>query len=171
MWVLCLRWKEGGGVLNCLHCSALALLLHSAIMWPIQEPRTERKKKKKKRGLCGIFLNQKRWHPSAILGAKSGSAGRRRGGGGGGRRWWWWGGGSQCGTPEKKLASGLCEPPGAPFSITIGSGAMPTSELPSHIEKRERSIVRGGAREKKRCEKQMCGGGGGERVALNPTHF
>lgn len=59
------------------------------------------------------------------------------------------GGGSQCGTPEKKLASGLCEPPGAPFSITIGSGAMPTSELPSHIEKRERSIVRGGAREKK----------------------
>lgn len=65
------------------------------------------------------------------------------GGGGGG------GGGSQCGTPEKKLASGLCEPPGAPFSITIGSGAMPTSELPSHIEKRERSVVRGGARKKK----------------------
>lgn len=64
------------------------------------------------------------------------------GGGGGGRLSVWH-------PTEKKLASGLCEPPGAPFSITIGSGAMPTSELPSHIEKRERSVVRGGARKKK----------------------
>lgn len=39
--------EGGGGFLNCLHCSALALLLHSAIMWPIQEPRTEREREKK----------------------------------------------------------------------------------------------------------------------------
>ena len=46
--------EGGGGVLNCLHCSALALLLHSAIMWPIQEPRTEREREKK-RGFAEFF--------------------------------------------------------------------------------------------------------------------
>lgn len=126
-------------------------------------------KKKKKKGALRNFSKSETLASERDPGGKKRERGEEEG------RWRWReevvvGGGSQCGTPEKKLASGLCEPPGAPFSITIGSGAMPTSELPSHIEKRERSIVRGGAREKKRCEKQMCGGGG-ERVALNPTHF
>ena len=76
----------------------------------------------------------------------------RRGGGGGGRKGEE-GGGSQCGTPEK-LASGLCEPPGAPFSITIGSGAMPTSELPSHIEKEGKKYCEGRSTEKKKKKKK-----------------
>lgn len=128
-------------------------------------------KKKKKKGALRNFSKSETLASERDPGGKKRERGEEEG------RWRWreevvvGGGGSQCGTPEKKLASGLCEPPGAPFSITIGSGAMPTSELPSHIEKRERSVVRGGARGKKRCEKQMCGGGGGERVALNPTHF
>lgn len=42
---------EGGEFLNCLQCSALALLLHSTIMWPIQYPRTEK-------GLCGISKSE-----------------------------------------------------------------------------------------------------------------
>lgn len=56
-----------GGFLNCLHCSALVLLLHLAIKWPIQS--ADRK------GGVVEFLNQKYWHPSAILRAKEGGGG------------------------------------------------------------------------------------------------
>lgn len=56
-----------GGFLNCLHCSALALLLHSAIKWSIQCA--------EKKGGVAEFLNQKCWHPSAILRAKEGGGG------------------------------------------------------------------------------------------------
>lgn len=65
IWVLCLLWR-GAEFLNCLHCSALALLLHSAIKWPIQ---------RQKRGFAE-FLNQKRWHPSVILRAETGEWGK-----------------------------------------------------------------------------------------------
>lgn len=83
MWVLCLRWKEGGGVLNCLHCSALALLLHSAIMWPIQEPRTERKKKKKKKGALRNFSKSETLASERDPGGKKRERGEEEG------RWRW----------------------------------------------------------------------------------
>lgn len=132
---------------------------------------THGEEKKKKKGALRNFSKSETLASERDPGGKKRERGEEEG------RWRWreevvvGGGRLSVWHPRKNLASGLCEPPGAPFSITIGSGAMPTSELPSHIEKRERSVVRGGARGKKRCEKQMCGGGGGERVALNPTHF
>lgn len=63
-----------GELLNCLHCSALALLLHSAIKWPIQYPRTEK-------GLCGISKSE-------MLASECDPEGKRGE----------WGEGSQCGT-------------------------------------------------------------------------
>lgn len=58
-----------GESFNCLCCSALALLLHSTIIWPIQYPTCAEK------GFAE-FLNQKCWHPRSILGAKRGGGGR-----------------------------------------------------------------------------------------------
>lgn len=54
-----------GGFLNCLHCSALALLLHSAIKWSIQC--TE-----KKGGGCGISKSE-------MLASECDPQGKRRG--------------------------------------------------------------------------------------------
>lgn len=70
IWVLCLLWR-GAEFLNCLHCSALALLLHSAIKWPIQ---------RQKKGLCGISKSE-------TLASQRDPEGRN----------WGVGGGSECG--------------------------------------------------------------------------
>lgn len=95
-----------GEFLNCLCCSALALLLHSSIIWPIQHPtRTEK-------GFAE-FLNQKRWHPRSILGAKEG-------------------GGCQCGT-QSEMCLRTWWATGCSFSITIGSGAS----LPLNSHRKE----------------------------------
>lgn len=67
-----------GEFLNCLHCSALALLLHSAIKWLIQYPRTEKE-------LCGISKSE-------MLASKCDPEGKK------GER----GEGSQCGTRRGK---------------------------------------------------------------------
>ena len=82
-----------GEFLNCLCCSALALLLHSTVIWPIQFPtRTEK-------GFAE-FLNQKRSHPRSILGAKRGK----------------WGQAVSVALGQSR-ASGLGEPPGAPSAL------------------------------------------------------
>lgn len=86
-----------GEFLNCLHCSALALLLHSAIKWPIQYPRTEK-------GLCGISKSE-------MLASECDPEGKK-GESGGGRLSVWhppW--------KRQRLASGLGEPPGAPSAL------------------------------------------------------
>lgn len=54
-----------GRFLNCLHCYALALLLHSAIKWSIQCA-------EKKRGGCGISKSE-------MLASECDPQGKRRG--------------------------------------------------------------------------------------------
>lgn len=131
-----------GEFLNCLRCSALALLLHSTIIWPIQYPCTEK-------GFAE-FLNQKCWHPSAILGAKRGE----------------WGMAVSVALDVEKgeMCLRTWWATGCSFSITIGSGAsLPLNPI-SH--RKEGNIAR--EEQKEKTWKQMCGS---ERVALNPTHF
>lgn len=115
IWVLCLGWR-GAQFLNCLHCSALALLLHSAIKWPIHH---------QKKGFAE-FLNQKCWHASVILRAETGE----------------WGeapsveGAEACLRTQRAI--------GFSYSITIGSGGGATSEPQQKgRSKRERVPERG----------------------------
>lgn len=103
IWVLCLRWR-GAEFLNCLHCSALALLLHSAIKWPIQY---------QKKGFAE-FLNQKRWHPSVILRAKTGEWGKALS--------------VACGVEGEETRLRPRRAVGFSYSITIGSRGGATSE-------------------------------------------
>lgn len=116
-----------GEFLNCLCCSASALLLHSTIIWPIQDP-TRREK-----GFAE-FLSQKCWHLRSILGAK------RRG----------VGAGCHCGT-RAEMCLRTWWATGCSFSITIGSGAsLPLNPI---AHRKEGNIVWGRSKKKK----QMCG--------------
>lgn len=136
-------FSRRGEFLNCLQCSALALLLHSTIMCPIQKPCAEK-------GFAE-FLIQKRWHTSVILGAKSGERGKAVS--------------VALGVEKAETCLRTWWATGCSFSTTIGSGASLPLNLLSCLKRRE---IRKEGKQKKKWKKQMCGS---KRVALNPTHF
>ena len=86
-----------GEFLNRLHCSALAVLLHSAIKWPIQYPRTEK-------GLCGISKSE-------TLASECDPEGKKK------KKKKSGGGALSVAPAVERLASGLGEPPGAPTAL------------------------------------------------------
>lgn len=117
-----------GEFLNCLHCSALALLLHSAIKWPIQYPRTEK-------GLCGISKSEMLASECDPEGKKGESGGKAL---------------SVAPAVEKaETCLRTWWATGCSFSITIRSGAS----LPLNPISQKREQYREGGAKKK---KQMC---------------